>query len=119
MHSLKWDDLQFVLAVAESGSFAAAARVLGVHHATVLRRISAFEEHCQVKVFERTTSGYQLTPESRHILNEIRSIDALVGELGRSIASQGDSVTGPLTLRKSGTGLHDDRIAQCIRSGQR
>ena len=111
MHKLRWDDLQFVLAVAESGSFSAAARKLGVHHATVLRRISAFEEDCEVKIFERTTSGYQLTPESRHILNEIRSIDSLVGELGRSIASQGDSITGPLTLTTTDT-LRDAIVLQ-------
>ena len=31
MHSNNWDDLRFVLAVAESGSVSAAARVLGVN----------------------------------------------------------------------------------------
>ena len=39
-----WDDLRVVVAVAEHGSVAAAARVLEVNHATVLRRIAAFEE---------------------------------------------------------------------------
>ena len=38
-----WDDIRFVLAVAETGSLNAAAQLLGVTHATVLRRVAAFE----------------------------------------------------------------------------
>ena len=37
MHRIAWDDLRYVLAVAEAGSLAAAARTLGVSHTTVLR----------------------------------------------------------------------------------
>ena len=44
MHSSNWDNLRYVLTVAEHGSLSAAARALGVNHATVLRRVSAFEE---------------------------------------------------------------------------
>ena len=46
MHKLNWDDLRYVLAVADTGSVNAAAKVLGVNHATVLRRIASFEETC-------------------------------------------------------------------------
>ena len=38
-----WDDLRFVLAVAEEGTVSAAARRLRVNHATVLRRVAAYE----------------------------------------------------------------------------
>ena len=40
--AIEWDDLRYVLAVAESGSLAAAARALGVNHTTVLRRVTGF-----------------------------------------------------------------------------
>ncbi len=98
MHRLIWDDLQYVLAVAETGSLSSAARALGVHHATVLRRIAAFEEHCGVNVFERGLRGYHLTPESSHILSAVRNIDEMVDKLRRNIASQHDSVSGPLKV---------------------
>ena len=39
MTELTWDDLRYVLAVADAGSFAGAARTLGVNHTTVLRRV--------------------------------------------------------------------------------
>ena len=42
MAALEWDDLRYVLAVAQAGSLAGAARELRVNHSTVLRRIAAF-----------------------------------------------------------------------------
>lgn len=73
MHNTNWDDLRFVLAVAESGSVSAAARELGVNHATVLRRISAFEELHRAQVFERSAQGYQLRPESVGLIEAARA----------------------------------------------
>ncbi|HKK97186.1 MAG TPA: LysR family transcriptional regulator [Marivita sp.] len=72
MHKLNWDDLRFVLAVAETGSVNAAARALGVNHATVLRRIAAFEEACGGPVFERAKSGYRLRPDRAQVIEAAR-----------------------------------------------
>ncbi len=63
MHSSNWDDLRYVLAVAEMGSVSAAARALGVNHATVLRRIAGFEEANGAEIFERGPAGYRLRPD--------------------------------------------------------
>jgi DNA-binding transcriptional LysR family regulator len=41
---LDWDDLRYFMALADNGSLAAAARKLGVEHATVARRVAALEE---------------------------------------------------------------------------
>ncbi|MDP4989728.1 MAG: LysR family transcriptional regulator, partial [Marivita lacus] len=72
MHKLNWDDLRFVLAVAETGSVNAAAKVLGVNHATVLRRIASFEETCGGPVFERDRSGYRLRPNRAPVIEAAR-----------------------------------------------
>ena len=53
MAALEWDDLRYVLAVAEAGSLAGAARELRVNHSTVLRRIAAFEQQLGLRLFER------------------------------------------------------------------
>ena len=98
MHKIKWDDLQFVLAVAEGGSLAAAARALGVNHTTVLRRLIAFEERLGVRLFERHASGYRLSAESKHVLSTIRGIDKSVQGLERAIAGQGADFEGSLRL---------------------
>ena len=53
MHKIRWDDLQYVHAVARHGALSAAARELGVNHATVLRRITALETAQGVTLFDR------------------------------------------------------------------
>jgi DNA-binding transcriptional LysR family regulator len=46
-----WDDLRVVVAVARSGSLSGAARELGVHHATVFRRLGAIEHRLGLAAF--------------------------------------------------------------------
>lgn len=102
-HNIKWDDLQFILAVAERGSLSAAARDLGVNHATVLRRVASFEKVYQVKLFERRATGYVLTPESRHVLASLRGIESSVEELERSIKGLGSPFEGPVRITSTDT----------------
>jgi DNA-binding transcriptional LysR family regulator len=61
MAGIEWDDLRYVLAVANAGSLAGAARNLGVNHTTVLRRVGAFEKRLGLRLFERLPTGYVLT----------------------------------------------------------
>lgn len=72
MHKLNWDDLRFVLAVADTGSVNAAAKSLGVNHATVLRRIAAFEEASGGPLFERNSSGYRLRTDRAPVIEAAR-----------------------------------------------
>jgi len=76
MHSGNWDDLRFVLAVAESGSVSGAARRLGVNHATVLRRVAAFEEREGVTVFDRGPHGYSVLPDRLRLIEAAREVAA-------------------------------------------
>ena len=46
--ALDWEDLRFFLALARLGSLSAAARSLGVNHATVSRRVVALEQRLGV-----------------------------------------------------------------------
>lgn len=56
-----WDDLRYLLAVARHGSLSAAARVLGVNHSTVLRRVTALEQTMGARLFDKLPGGYVLT----------------------------------------------------------
>ncbi|SHH21583.1 LysR family transcriptional regulator [Marivita hallyeonensis] len=94
MHNLNWDDLRFVLAVAETGSVNAAAKALSVNHATVLRRIAAFEDACGGPVFEREKSGYRLRPDraqvieaARHAAQHVSAAEALMRGGSAGVAS--------------------------------
>ncbi|GAG02828.1 unnamed protein product, partial [marine sediment metagenome] len=88
MHNLRWRDLEYVLAVASGRSVAAAARELGVNHTTVMRRVQAFEDQTNIKIFERLRTGYKTTPEGEIFLNAAISIDAIVSDLDRKIAGR-------------------------------
>ena len=41
--AIDWDDFRFVLAIVRGGSVSAAAKQLGVDHATVIRRVDRLE----------------------------------------------------------------------------
>lgn len=85
MHSENWDDLRYVLAVADSGSVSAAAKVLGVNHATVLRRIAAFETRSGAQVFDRGPRGYALRADQRRLIEAAREVEAGFGALDRLV----------------------------------
>ncbi len=98
MSSINWGNLEYVLAVARRGSLAAAARELKVDHTTVFRRVVAFEEHVDVRIFERLRSGYILTPEGEVFLDAAKSIEKTVAELDRKIAGSDTTISGPLSI---------------------
>jgi len=107
MHRLNWDDLQFVLSVAENGSLSAAARELGVNHATVLRRVSAFEKTYGITLFERRASGYALNPQSQHVIATLRSIHQSVASLERSFTGLGSLFQGSVRVTSTNTICHE------------
>ncbi|WGW05866.1 LysR family transcriptional regulator [Tropicibacter oceani] len=80
---MNWDDLRHVLMVAEKGSVAAAARALGVNHATVLRRIAAFEEAAGGPVFERHAQGYRLRPDRVPVIEAARRAAEAMEQAGQ------------------------------------
>ena len=74
MHSANWDNLRFVLSVAEHGSVSGAAKALGINHATVLRRVAAFEEAHGGPVFEKTATGYRVLPDRARVIEAAREV---------------------------------------------
>lgn len=83
MHKSNWDDLRYVLAVAEHGSVNAAARAMGVNHATVLRRVSAFEEAHGHPVFDRSAQGYAVLPAQMDLIGAAREAAEAMGRVER------------------------------------
>lgn len=80
-----WDDLRYVLAVAETGSVSAAARRLGVNHATVLRRISALEDRQGIEIFAKNSRGYDVPDDRTHIIAAAKEIESAFQSLDRVI----------------------------------
>ena len=106
MHSnyrIDWEDLRFVLAVAETSSLAAAARSLGVNHTTVLRRVGAFEQKLGVRLFDRLPTGYTLTAGGEELLAVSRQMAETVTELERRLTGQDLRLEGSLRITTTDT----------------
>ena len=98
MHRANWDDLKFVLAVAEHGSVNAAAKALSVNHATVLRRVCAFETASGGAVFERTAQGYRLREDRADVIEAAREAATAMRAVERILSGQGDEALRDLRV---------------------
>lgn len=106
LHKSGWDDFRYVLAVAETGSVSAAARRLGVNHATVLRRVAAFEDRWDCPVFDRTPRGYVVSPDRLRVIEAIRQIDGAVAAAERQIRGIDAPLSGIVRVTSTDTFCH-------------
>lgn len=97
-HPINWDHLRFLLALAEHGTLSGAARVLGVDHSTVGRRVDAAEAALGLRLFTRSVSGYALTPDGERLLPPLRSVDTAVQGLRRAAQAREQEVAGPVRV---------------------
>jgi DNA-binding transcriptional LysR family regulator len=72
----QWDDIRYFLAIARERSLSGAARALNVDHATVGRRLVAFERRLSAKLFNRTPEGFAITSAGQAILNQAEGMEA-------------------------------------------
>jgi DNA-binding transcriptional LysR family regulator len=103
MPGIAWDDLRYVLAVADGGSLASAARNLRVNHTTVLRRVGAFEKQLGLRLFERLPTGYALTAGGEELIAAARHIDDTVTTLERKLAGQDLRLSGIVRVTTTDT----------------
>ncbi|MDO5630663.1 MAG: LysR family transcriptional regulator [Paracoccus sp. (in: a-proteobacteria)] len=92
-----WDDIRVALAVAREGTISGAATVLGVHHATVIRRIDALEAALGVRLFQRGARGYTPTEEGQVLLESGSGIEERVAQMHTRIRG-GGAIEGVLTV---------------------
>lgn len=84
--------LDYVLVVAEEGSFLGASRRIGIHHSALSRRIHDLEHALGTAIFERHTGGVRPTLTGAEFLLSLRRVltdleGALVMAEGRGAAS--------------------------------
>lgn len=103
MHRDNWDDLRYVLAVAETGSVSAASRLLKVNHATVLRRIAAFEERQGAEVFERSPQGYQVPSDRLRLVEAAREVRNAIDTVGRILQGAEAQLSGVVRVTSTDT----------------
>ena len=98
MQHINWDNLRYVLMVANKGSVSAAARELEVNRTTVLRRIDKFQQDLNCRIFDRGDSGYVLTPEAEKMISAAREVENTLFNMQRQIAGRELKLEGELRV---------------------
>ncbi|MEW5423782.1 LysR family transcriptional regulator [Amorphus sp. 3PC139-8] len=95
---LDWNDLRYFLAVARNGRLTAAARFLGVDHATVSRRMGSLERTLDSRLFERSPRGYALTEAGERLLRYAERIESSVAEMQNRISGENLALSGAVRV---------------------
>ena len=91
---MNWDDIKIFLAIAETGSVRKAADKLNVNHTTVYRRITAFEDQINARLFDREPTGFFLTLAGEEMLKTAKKIEAEVAGVDRKIVGTDSKMRG-------------------------
>jgi molybdate transport repressor ModE-like protein len=96
MDNIDWNDLRYLLAVARQGSAAAAARQLGVSHATVLRRLQSLEKNVGTPLFDRMSTGYLPTESGRRFVAVGEAFERTLAGTQREVEGQSAELSGTI-----------------------
>lgn len=86
--------LQMLVSAADSGSFAAAARIMDLTPSAVSRGIADLERELKVSLFNRTTRQLKLTQEGMEVYRRAVDILTHIAELSESLARKHGLVSG-------------------------
>ena len=95
---MRWDHVQYFLAVVDHGSLGAAARALRVNHSTVLRHLGALEAALATRLFDRLPTGYVLTPHGQVLARDLAGLADTVEAATRQLAGVDVQPRGVLRL---------------------
>jgi DNA-binding transcriptional LysR family regulator len=95
------DAMRAFAAIAQAGSFSAAARALGAPVASVSRKLAALEAHVGARLVSRTTRRTALTEVGRRYLETCQRVLAQIDEADRAAAGEARELLGSLTVTAS------------------
>jgi len=90
--------MEMFVEVVEQGSFAAAARSLGVGNSAVSKQVSQLEETLGVRLLQRTTRSLSLTDEGEYYLQEAREILERVDAARDTVSALAEQTGGTLSI---------------------
>ncbi|PHS17069.1 MAG: LysR family transcriptional regulator [Kangiella sp.] len=95
---MNWDDLKYFLAVAREKSISGGAKLLGVQHSTVSRRLRALEKKMGTQLIERKKSGYELTSDGEKLKKAALKMEFEVLKIDGVLAGNESKLTGQLKV---------------------
>ena len=95
---MNWDRLRIFLTVARSGQILAAARQLGINHATVGRHLTALETDLKTKLFARQQNGCVLTAAGAALLATVEKVEAEILRADAAMPDRGSTMEGTVRI---------------------
>jgi DNA-binding transcriptional LysR family regulator len=93
-----WGSMESFLAVARSGRLTAAADLLGIDHSTLSRRIKQLETVLETRLFDRSVTGYQLTPQGERFLKAAQRVEAIALQAAKDISGETSKIAGTVRI---------------------
>jgi DNA-binding transcriptional LysR family regulator len=93
-----WEDLHHFVTLAREGTLSAAARTLGVDHATVARRVAALEQSTGLKLIDRRSRATTLTDDGKRIAMVAAPMEEAAFAVGRAAQAAKPGIDGEVTI---------------------
>ena len=93
-----WNDLKYFLELSRQGKLVRAAGRLHVDHTTVSRRIVNLEKQLDVRLFDKSPNGYQLTDAGLRLLPLAEQIETRCNQLYQEIAGKDARLSGTVRV---------------------
>ena len=93
-----WEDIRHFVTLAREGTLSAAARTLGVDHATVARRVAALEASTGLKLVDRRARATLLTEDGRRVAAVAAPMEEAAFALSRTAQAAKPGVDGEVTI---------------------
>lgn len=95
---LNWNDLKYLLATVQAGSYNRAAEELGVNRTTMARRIAALERQLGAPLLESSHRGYRLTEQGQLALDSARQLEEEIHQLENRLSQSSEELRGSLRV---------------------
>jgi len=95
---LEWNDVAVILAICRAGSLAGAARMMGLTHSTVFRKLNAIEKKTGVRFFDRLPHGYVMTESGEATKRFGERMESEMHALGREILGRDARLQGKVRM---------------------
>ena len=100
---IRWDDLQIIAAIANTGTLSGAGRRLGISHATVFRRLTNLEHQLGVTLFERSRTGYTPSAAGEDLFAVAKRVQTDITGAERRLAGKDLKLSGTIRVTTTDT----------------
>ena len=98
IRNLGFRDLQYIIAVAECGSFSRAADACAITQPALSERIKRIENTLGIQLFERNKRAFKVTPVGERLVRKARALLDDAHDIDEIVSSSHEALSGPLRI---------------------